>query len=53
VAEHFLDTVHRHPSFERVNQVVGIRLQIKSGIDLAKPGMPADGRFSVEAMPGT
>jgi len=30
---------------ERVKQVVGIKLQLKSGIGLAKPGMPADGEI--------
>jgi HlyD family secretion protein len=33
---------------DRVKQVVGVKLQIKSGIGLAKPGMPADGEILVQ-----
>ncbi|HEU4833157.1 MAG TPA: HlyD family efflux transporter periplasmic adaptor subunit, partial [Pyrinomonadaceae bacterium] len=33
---------------ERVKQVVGIKLQLKSGIGFAKPGMPADGEILVQ-----
>jgi HlyD family secretion protein len=33
---------------ERVKQVVGIKLQLKSGAGFAKPGMPADGEILVE-----
>jgi HlyD family secretion protein len=32
---------------DRVKQVVGLKLLIKSGIGYAKPGMPADGEISV------
>ena len=32
---------------ERVKQVVGVKLQLKSGIGLAKPGMPADGEILI------
>lgn len=32
---------------DRVKQVVGIKLQLKSGIGYAKPGMPADGEVLV------
>lgn len=33
---------------DRVKQVVGVKLQIKSAIGFAKPGMPADGEILVE-----
>lgn len=33
---------------ERVKQVVGLKLQLKSGIGYAKPGMPADGEILVQ-----
>lgn len=33
---------------ERVRQVVGVKLQLKSGIGYAKPGMPADGEILVQ-----
>jgi len=33
---------------ERVKQVVGLKLQLKSGIGFAKPGMPADGEILVQ-----
>lgn len=33
---------------DRVKQVVGVKLQLKSGIGLAKPGMPADGEILVQ-----
>jgi HlyD family secretion protein len=33
---------------DRVKQVVGVKLQIKEGIGLAKPGMPADGEILVQ-----
>ncbi len=33
---------------DRVKQVVGVKLQMKSGIGYAKPGMPADGEILVE-----
>lgn len=33
---------------ERVKQVVGVKLQLKSGIGYAKPGMPADGEILVQ-----
>ena len=33
---------------ERVKQVVGIKLQLKSGAGYAKPGMPADGEILVQ-----
>ncbi len=33
---------------DRVKQVVGVKLRVKSGIGLAKPGMPADGEILVE-----
>jgi len=33
---------------DRVKQVVGIKLQIKSATGLAKPGMPADGEILVQ-----
>jgi len=33
---------------ERVRQVVGLKLQLKSGIGFAKPGMPADGEVLVQ-----
>jgi HlyD family secretion protein len=33
---------------ERVKQVVGLKLQLKSGFGFAKPGMPADGEILVE-----
>jgi HlyD family secretion protein len=33
---------------DRVKQVVGVKLQIKSSIGLAKPGMPADGEILVQ-----
>ena len=33
---------------DRVKQVVGVKLQLKSGIGFAKPGMPADGEILVE-----
>jgi HlyD family secretion protein len=32
---------------DRVKQVVGLKLQLKSGFGLAKPGMPADGEVLV------
>lgn len=34
---------------ERVRQVVGVKLLLKSGIGYAKPGMPADGEIELEA----
>jgi HlyD family secretion protein len=34
---------------DRVKQVVGVKLKIKSGYGAAKPGMPADGRIQVAA----
>lgn len=33
---------------ERVRQVVGVKLQLKTGIGYAKPGMPADGEVLVQ-----
>jgi len=33
---------------DRVKQVVGVKLQLKSGIGFAKPGMPADGEILVK-----
>ncbi len=33
---------------DRVKQVVGVKLQMKEGIGLAKPGMPADGEILVQ-----
>lgn len=33
---------------ERVKQVVGVKLQLKSGTGYAKPGMPADGEILVQ-----
>jgi len=33
---------------DRVKQVVGVKLQIKSAIGFAKPGMPADGEILVQ-----
>ena len=33
---------------DRVKQVVGVKLQLKSGIGFAKPGMPADGEILVQ-----
>jgi HlyD family secretion protein len=33
---------------DRVKQVVGLKLQLKSGIGFAKPGMPADGEILVK-----
>jgi HlyD family secretion protein len=33
---------------ERVRQVVGVKLQLKSGTGFAKPGMPADGEILVQ-----
>jgi HlyD family secretion protein len=33
---------------ERVRQVVGVKLQLKSGIGYAKPGMPADGEILIQ-----
>ena len=33
---------------ERVKQVVGVKLQLKSGAGYAKPGMPADGEILVQ-----
>ncbi len=33
---------------DRVTQVVGVKLQLKSAIGFAKPGMPADGEILVE-----
>ncbi|HEY3136164.1 MAG TPA: HlyD family efflux transporter periplasmic adaptor subunit, partial [Blastocatellia bacterium] len=33
---------------ERVKQVVGVKLQLRGAIGLAKPGMPADGEILVE-----
>lgn len=40
---------------ERVKQVVGVKLQLKSGFGFAKPGMPADGEILTqgETWPGT
>lgn len=32
---------------DRVKQVVGVKLQIKNGVGLVKPGMPADGEILV------
>jgi HlyD family secretion protein len=32
---------------DRVKQVVGLKLDLKSGIGFAKPGMPADGEILV------
>ncbi len=33
---------------DRVKQVVGVKLQLKSGIGYAKPGMPSDGEILVD-----
>jgi HlyD family secretion protein len=33
---------------DRVKQVVGVKLELKSGIGYAKPGMPADGEILVQ-----
>ena len=33
---------------ERVKQVVGVKLQLKSAFGFAKPGMPADGEILVQ-----
>ena len=33
---------------ERVKQVVGVKLQLKSGTGFAKPGMPADGEILIQ-----
>jgi HlyD family secretion protein len=33
---------------DRVKQVVGVKVRLKSGIGFAKPGMPADGEILVE-----
>ena len=33
---------------DRVKQVVGVKLQLKSGIGYAKPGMPSDGEILVQ-----
>jgi len=33
---------------DRVKQVVGVKLLIKSAIGFAKPGMPADGEILVQ-----
>lgn len=33
---------------DRVKQVVGVKLQLKTGIGYAKPGMPADGEILVD-----
>ena len=33
---------------DRVKQVVGVKLQLKSAIGFAKPGMPADGEILVQ-----
>lgn len=33
---------------DRVKQVVGVKLQLKSGVGFAKPGMPADGEILVQ-----
>jgi HlyD family secretion protein len=33
---------------DRVKQVVGVKVQLKDGIGLAKPGMPSDGEILVE-----
>lgn len=33
---------------ERVKQVVGVKLQLKSGFGYAKPGMPADGKILIQ-----
>ena len=33
---------------DRVKQVVGVKLGLKSGFGLAKPGMPADGEILVD-----
>jgi HlyD family secretion protein len=34
---------------DRVKQVVGVKLQLNTGIGYAKPGMPADGAIEVDA----
>ncbi len=34
---------------DRVKQVVGVKLQLNTGIGYAKPGMPADGQIEVDA----
>ena len=34
---------------DRVKQVVGVKLQLNTGIGYAKPGMPADGEIEVDA----
>ena len=34
---------------DRIKQVVGIKLQLKSGLGFAKPGMPADGEVLVSS----
>ena len=34
---------------DRVKQVVGVKLQLNTGIGYAKPGMPADGEIGVDA----
>jgi len=34
---------------ERVKQVVGVKLLLKTGIGYAKPGMPADGEIELDA----
>jgi HlyD family secretion protein len=33
---------------DRVKQVVGVKLQLKTGIGYAKPGMPSDGEILVQ-----
>ena len=33
---------------ERVKQVVGVKLQLKTGFGFAKPGMPADGEILIQ-----
>ena len=33
---------------DRVKQVVGVKLQLKTGFGFAKPGMPADGEILVQ-----
>lgn len=33
---------------DRVKQVVGVKLQLESGIGYAKPGMPSDGEVLVQ-----
>src|SRR5499426_3952620 len=38
---------------ERVKQVVGVKLQLKTGFGFAKPGMPADGEILIQGDKGT